>query len=98
MTEQMQARGINLLFEDIIQLDLLAHQLEVARKIVTDAKEQEGTFPYFKSILPELETRVIGEYKKIRDKLDGITCSESGIVRIALRSIIKSCYCKPQEE
>lgn len=82
-------KGINLLFQHIIGLDMMAHELEVARRIVT-----EGTSPllqYYKEQIPSLETNVIEQYKRIWSNLQNVVGAESGIARIAMRAIMQNC-------
>jgi hypothetical protein len=84
-------RGVEILFEHIIQLDMFAHELEVARRIVADHKNDHFSLLHYKKQIPTLETRVIEQYKRIWSNLDGIMDAESGLARVAMRSIIKSC-------
>lgn len=81
--------GINLLYLHIAELDFIAHQLEVARRVAT---EPEGPHVhYYREQIPVLVTRVIEQYELVWEKLQNIADAESGIARIAMRSIMKNC-------
>jgi hypothetical protein len=88
-----ERNGIELLFKHIIELDMLAHELEVARRIVADGENGSPNFhfQYYTAQIPTLKTRVIEKYEHIWSNLQKIKNEESGIARIAMRSIIKNC-------
>jgi hypothetical protein len=91
-------RGVDVLFENIIQLDMFAHDLDVARRIVADDKNDHFSLQHYRSQIPNLEARVIEQYKRIWSNLNGIMDAESGLARVAMRSIIKSCNLSSEVE
>jgi len=94
-------RGVDVLFEHIIQLDTFAHELEVARRIVADDKNDPCSLPFLlhcRSQIPNLEAQVIEQYKRIWSNLNGRRDAESGLARVAMRSIIESCNLSSEVE
>jgi|GEM_PF-4646019 len=84
-------KEINLLFRNIITLDMLGHELEVARRIAADSARDYQHVQYYSAQIPVLETRVNEQYQMVWSRLQGIGDAESGIARIAVRSILKNC-------
>ena len=91
-------RGVEILFEHIIQLDMFAHELEVARRIVADHKNDHFSLQHYRSQIPNLEARVIEQYKRIWSDLNGRRDAESGLARLAMRLIIERCNLSSEVE
>jgi hypothetical protein len=93
-----KSRDVDVLFNNIGYLDMFAHELEVACRIVTDNKSDNFSLLHSRSQIHNLKARVIEQYKRIWSDLNGRRDAESGLARLAMRLIIERCNLSSEVE
>jgi hypothetical protein len=84
-------RHLSAIFRSVMELERLAHELEVVTQIATDQNNSCNVIKHYIQKIPTLQERIIEKYKLILSELSIIEGPTTDIARTAMQAILKNC-------